>query len=236
MNRIIKILLLLMVALSLIAAYSLYVGPKIVNKESMHGNYTLLILTVDPSESRPGPGAVDMAFIAHVKNGTVSNMTPIYPSGMTHPTASPPPELVKNESKLYLHDTLWWNNTQYDAQLAQETVEYNTGIKTDGVVIVKPEAVDALIQAIGPVYVPGQGYVNISSMDFLREEQKNGMSRADAVESLASAIKNASYYKSKRSAAFNVIYDQYSKGNIIVIPPSLYNQLMSEETLTKIFS
>lgn len=236
MKRAVSISILLVAAFCMIAAFHLLVTPNVAQKDAMHGNYTLLVLTVDPSEIRPGPGAVDMAFVVGIKNGTISNVKPIYPSGMTHPTASPPPELAKNKSKLYLHDTCWWKDTTKDAKLAQETVEYNTSIKTDGVVIIKPEAVDAVIDAIGPIYVPGQGYVNSSSINFLREEQKEGMSRSDAVESLANAIKNASYYKSKRSMVFNVVRAQYSKGNIIVVPASLYNQLMSEETLNKIFS
>lgn len=236
MNRAVTISLLLVAALGLIAAFHLLVNPSVAQRDTLHGNYTVLVLTVDPSESRPGPGAVDMTLVAWIKNGTISNMTPIYPSGMAHPTASPPPELAKNESKLYLHDTCWWADTTKDAKLAQENVEYNTGIKTDGVVIIKPQAVDALIHAIGPIYVPGQGTVNSSSITFLRGEQKGGMSRSDAVESLAYAIKNASYYKSKRSLVFNVITNQYSKGNIIVVPKALYNQLMSEETLNKVFS
>ena len=235
-NRIIKISLLLVAALGVIASFHVFFNPTVAKGDTLHGNYTLLVLTVDPSEPRPGPGAVDMAFVVNVKNGTISHMTPIYPGNMTHPTASPPSEIAQNGSKLFLHDTMWWNDTDYDAKLAQETVQYNTGIKTDGVVIIKPAAVDALINAVGPIYVSGQGYVNISSIDFLREEQKEGMSRGEAVQSLADAIKNASYFKSKRSAVFNVVHDQCSKGNIIIVPASLYNDLMSEETLNKIFS
>ena len=68
------------------------------------------------------------------------------------------------------------------SKVAQEIVKYHTGMETDLVVIVTPEAIDAMIQAIGPVYVEGKGYVTGNSIEFLREEQdQDGMSRGSAV-------------------------------------------------------
>ncbi len=238
MSRKIAIILLVIIVLGLIAAILVYTYETKVKTGTMLGNHTVLILAADPSETRPGPGAVDMAFVVVVKNGTIANMTPIYPGALTHPNESAPTDIasMSGDDKLYLHDTLWWSDVNKDVKLAQETVEYNTNITTDSVVIVKPEAVDALINAIGPVYVPNQGYVNMTAIDFLREEQNNGnMTRGDAVESLAAAIKNASYSKAKRSKAFTAITDQYSKGNIIVIPPSLFYELLGDESLNWIF-
>jgi len=81
--------------------------------------------------------------------------------------------------------------------LAQEIFEYNTGVKTDLVVIITPEAVDAMLDAIRPAYVPGQGYISGNSIELLREEQKNGSSRGNAVESLMRSIAHTTNDRSK---------------------------------------
>ena len=41
------------------------------------GNYNVLLLCADPSEPRPGVGAVDMAFVVNVNHGKIVNMTPV---------------------------------------------------------------------------------------------------------------------------------------------------------------
>ena len=199
-------------------------------------NAKVLILLIDPSEGRPGPGAVDMAFNVNFTDGNITNLTPIYPGGMHHPTAAPP-DYVKqqNVSVLMLHDTCWWNNTTLDAQLAKETVEYNTGIKTDVVVMVKPAAVDAIINSIGGVYVNGQ-LVTGNTIEFVRDEQTNGnMSRGNAVETVGNAIKTSYRNESKRGVIRAAIIDQYQKGNIIVVPDSFVSQFLAAESLNKIF-
>lgn len=196
-------------------------------------NAEILVLCADPSEQRPGIGGVDMAFVVNLEDGNVKNLTPIYPGGMSHPTASAPAGIGINA--LMLHDTLWTNDTTYGAKLAQETVEHNTGIKTDVVVIVTPEAIDAVLQSIGGVNVPGQGLVQGNSLEFLREEQDNGgMSRGSAIESLATAIKSAAQDKSKRSAIMNTIIAQYNAGNIIVVPNDFAYRFITAEGLNKI--
>jgi len=199
-------------------------------------NAKILILCIDPSEGRPGPGAVDMAFNANLTDGNVTNITPIYPGGMHHPTAAPP-DYVKEQgvNVLMLHDTCWWNNTTMDAKLAQETVEYNTGIKTDVVVMVKPAAIDALLQSIGGVYVNGQNVTN-GTIEFVRDEQKGGnMSRGNAVETMAFAIKSAYKNESKRGIMRAAIIDQVSKGNIIVVPDDFVGKFLAADSLNKIF-
>ncbi len=231
--------LILLVVIGVVAVFHGYFGSYLIqNNIISSGNHTLLIMGADPTESRPGPGACDMAFIAQVNNSSITKVTPLYPGGMAHPTASPPPEAAaQGDTKLYLHDTLWWSNTTMDAQLAQQTVEYNTGIKTDGVIIIKTEALDAIVEAVGPVNVPGDGTVpSNDSLDFIRQEQQNGLTRGAAVEAVGNAIKTALHDKSKRDKLVQVISDQYSKGNIIVVPQSLYNQLFTEEIINKIFS
>lgn len=190
----------------------------------LKGDHKILLLCADPSEKRPGMGAVDMAFIISTHDGNVVNTTSVYPGYLTHPTASPPQYLKETQgvNKLYLHDSLWDANVEVGAKLAQEIVEYNKDLKTDIVVIVTPDAIDSMINAIGPIYIKGQGYVNGSSIDFLRNEQKEGMSRGNAVESMMSSIMNASKDKNKRSALLKTSAVEYTKGNIAVVPPDVF--------------
>lgn len=199
-------------------------------------NAKALVLCVDPSEGRPGPGAVDMAFVVDLKKGNVVNVTPVYPGGMTHPNASAP-DYVKTQGLyvLVLHDSCWWNNTSYDAKMAQEIVEYNTNISTDVVVIVKPDAIDAILQSVGGVYIEGQGYVDNNSIDFMRDEQKNNMSRGNAVESIAYAIRNASKDKTNKTNIMNAIIAQYQAGNIIVEPNDFAYRFITAEGLNQVF-
>lgn len=198
----------------------------------MKGEHKILLLTADPSEPRPGIGAVDMAFVFTIKNDKITQITPIYPGDMAHPTAIPP-DYLKNRGleKLYLHDTLWWEDAEFGAKLAQETVEHNTGIKTDIVVIVTPEAVDAIIEAVGPVYVPGVGYVHGSSIDFLREEQKGGLSRGDAVESLIGSITQTLNDRTKYLAFTKACVIEYGRGNIVVVPEDVFLQFVVSNRL-----
>jgi anionic cell wall polymer biosynthesis LytR-Cps2A-Psr (LCP) family protein len=218
MNREISIFLLIIIIFGLVITFSAYNYEKNENTRNKIENHTLLILAVDPSETRPGPGAVDTAMIVVVRNGTVANMININPGAVTHPNESAPTELAAmGDNKLYLHDTLWWSDIDKDFKLAQETVEYNTNITIDAVVIVKPEALDALINEIGPVHVPGQENVNISSKDFLQDDTSGNNTKSDAIESLANALKNAFNSEEKRSKAFDVLKDQYFKGNIIIL-------------------
>jgi len=184
-------------------------------------NAKVLVLCVDPSEGRPGPGAV----------------TPIYPGGMRHPTAEAP-DFVKTQGLyvLVLHDSLWYENTTYDAQLAQEIVEYNTGMKSDVVVMVKPEAIDAVIASIGGVDVEGQGHIQGGTLEFLRAEQsEGGMSRGNAIESVGNAIKSAAQDKDKRQTIMTTIIAQYNAGNIIVEPNDWAVRFMTAESLNKVF-
>jgi len=195
----------------------------------VRGNHEILLMTVDPSEKRPGMGAVDMAFKINLVNGSVQGYEPIYPGGMSHPTASPPKG--SGTSKLMLHDTLWGENTEEGVKLAQETIKYNTGISTEATVIITPAAVDAMLAAVGPVYVEGKGYVSGNSIEFLREEQKAGMNRAEAVESLIKPIYDSLNDKNKRNTLYTIAIEQYLKGNIVVLPKSLVTQFAIENGL-----
>ncbi|MDD3984515.1 MAG: DUF4012 domain-containing protein [Methanobacterium sp.] len=148
------LLIIILIMMAVIAAFVVYQYEQPEENNVMRGTHNILLLCADPSEQRPGIGGMDMAFAVQVVDGDVKNMTSIYPGGM-HPTAMEPVEISKG--RLMLHDTLWDADPEVGAKLAQETVEYNTGIKTDAVVIVTPTAIDAIIAAIGPIEVPGQG-------------------------------------------------------------------------------
>ena len=217
------LLIIILILIGLVAAFVIYQYEQPASTNMMKGNHTLLLLTVDPSEPRPGMGGVDMAFAVYTVDGDVKNLTPIYPGGMMHPTAMEP--TGAGTGRLMLHDTLWDANPAVGAKLAQETVVANTGIKTDGVVMVTPEAIDAMIAAVGPINVPGQGTVTGNSIQFLRAEQNSGrMSRGSAVESIMKPIMNATKDPSKYATLAQIAVDQYMKGNIAVVPSSLFTQ------------
>mgnify|MGYP005852874029 CR=1 FL=1 len=196
-----------------------------------NGEHKILVLSADPSEPRPGMGAVDMAFVFILKDGQLNNITSIYPHKMAHPTESAPLEVQKQGvMKMLLHDSLWYEDNERGARLAQEIVEYNTGIKTDMVVIFNLESIDAIVKNTGLLHIDGVGYVNGSTLDFLRDLQDNhGYTRGGAVKSLMSAISNStSNDKSKYLTLINTVSDQYNKGNIFVYPPSAFPELISQ--------
>lgn len=236
MRRLTSVLIIIVVILAMINGGLLYLYMDKNGPLQSTLNAKVLVLCVDPSEGRPGPGAVDMAFIVDLDDGNVKNVTPLYPGGLKHPTAAAPPEVqAQGLDVLVLHDSLWYADTNYDAKLAQEIVEYNKGIKTDVVVMVKPDAIDAILQSIGGVNVEGQGNVTSNTLEFVRNEQSSGgMSRGNAVEQLAYAIRNASSDPNKRPAMLNAMIAQYNAGNIIVVPNDFAYRFMTAEGLSKV--
>ncbi|MEG3224537.1 MAG: hypothetical protein BME94_03180 [Methanobacteriales archaeon Met13] len=233
-----KKLIALIILIILIASAGLFISHYYFQgQEKFEGNYNVLLLCADPSEPRPGIGAVDMAFVVKVNQGKVVNMTPVYPGGLAHPNLSPNSELRSyGAGKLYLHDSLWDSDPAKGSKIAQEIVEYHTSLKTDLVVIVTPESIDAIIQAIGPVYVEGQGYVTGNSIDFLRNEQnEDEMTRGNAVKSLMEGIKNASQEKNNRKVLTETVTAQYSQGNIIVIPSDVFLEFVTYEGINNLF-
>ncbi|HEX3012696.1 MAG TPA: DUF4012 domain-containing protein [Methanobacterium sp.] len=216
------IILLIFIAGVLFVAYEYQTTTT--EENVLKGDHNVLLLCADPSEKRPGIGAVDMAFIIHTYDGNIKNVTPVYPGHMAHPTASPPQYLKDSQgvNKLYLHDALWDANVETGTKLAQEIVQYNTGLKTDIVVVVTPDAIDAMIKAIGPIYVNGTD-VTGSSIAFVRNEQYNeNMTRGNAVESVMKPMMNAIKDKNKYSALLQVAAVQYAKGNIVVVPKDVF--------------
>lgn len=227
MSKKIIALIIILVLMGVAAGYVIYQNNAPGTTNVMKGDHTILLMTADPSEPRPGIGAVDMAFAIGVHDGDVTNLTPIYPGGMVSATAMEPAEANAGGGHLRLHDSLWGADTEADVKNSQEIVETNTGIKTDAVVIVTPEAVDALLNSIGPLNIPGYTNDTDASIDYIRsvsEGKNSNMTRGEASEVLMKPVLAAMKDPSKSGSLFQTAVQQYLKGNIIVIPKSLMTQ------------
>ncbi|KZX15326.1 hypothetical protein MBCUT_15670 [Methanobrevibacter cuticularis] len=202
------------------------------------GDKSILVLAVDESEPRPGMGAVDMAFMVELKDGSIANYTPIYPSGLRHPTQAEPAEAQAQGAgaKMLLHDSLWDTNTEQGMSYAKEIVEHNEGVKVDAVVAVNTEALDAIISSAGEIEVNGEA-VDLKAIDLVRENDElhgGTMSRGDAVMALASALSEAANNGANRDAMIQAALDQYSKGNIVMVPGGSFMGLMASKGIESI--
>ena len=225
MSKKIIFLLIILVLIVVVGAYAIYQYQQPASTNVMKGDHNILLLLADTDEKRPGIGAVDMAYAVHVVNGSIENLTPIYPGGMTSSTLMEP--AGAGTGKLKLNDALWSNDTTADAAAAQSIVQENTGIKTDAVVIVTPQAVDAMINSVGPIDVPGYGVVTNNSIDVIRnmtEEKNSTLSRGNATDLLMKPVLAAAKDPTKAPALFQAVVQQYLQGNIIVVPQDLMTQ------------
>jgi uncharacterized protein DUF4012 len=233
----------LIIAIMVVAAIGILAivwGTFLGGPDLAQGDKKILVLAVDESETRPGMGAVDMAFMIDMKNGSIANYTPIYPSGMRHPTQAEPSEAQAQGAgaKLLLHDSLWDTNTEQGMQYAKEIVESNTGLKSDAVVAVNTEALDAVISSAGPIKVNGQES-NISAIDLVRENDElhgGSLSRGEAVLALAKALSTAANNQTSRDTMIQAALDQYSKGNIVMTPQGSFVSLMASKGLGSLLS
>lgn len=206
-------------------------------KSSFQGSHNILALCVDPTEPREGVGAVDMAFIIQINDGHLGEVTPVYPGGLYDPSLTPPADL-RNEGvdQWYLHDSLWTSNLEEGTARAQQIVKYNTGKDSDIVVVITPDAIDAMLATVGPVYSNGQEVTN-DSLTFLRNDQdENGATRGDAIEGLADGIINATRGSGKKVELIGTITDQYGKGNIQVVPKDVFEKLVAYAGFSNILS
>lgn len=225
MRKKIIVLLIILALIGVSAAYVIYQYEQPASTNVMKGDHNVLVLLADTDEKRPGIGAVDMAYAIHMTNGDVKNVTPIYPGGMVSSTLMEP--AAAGTGKLKLNDALWYNDTTTDAADAQSIVQENTGIKTDAVVILTPEAVDTVIASVGPINVPGYGIVTNNSIDVIRnltEKQNSTISRGNATDLLMKPILAAAKDPIKAPGLFQSVLQQYLKGNIVVIPKDLMTQ------------
>jgi hypothetical protein len=220
------LLIIILVLIALIAAFAVYQYEQPASTNIMKGDHSILLLTADPTEQRPGIGAVDMAFVIGVRDGSVTNLTPLYPGGMRSAVVDEPAQA--GTGKMLLHDSLWNADTAADVKNSQEIVQTNTGIKTDAVVIVTPTAVDAILNAVGPINIPGYtGNGTNAAVEFIRnqtEEKNSTMSRGNATELLMKPVLAAAKDPTKSPALFQVVVQQYLAGNIVVIPKDLMTQ------------
>ncbi|MBE6511131.1 MAG: DUF4012 domain-containing protein [Methanobrevibacter millerae] len=223
---IIAILLVILIGLLTIIAGALIGGPDL-NNESKN----ILVLASDKGE-QPN-GAVDMAFMVHLENGSISNYTPIYPGGKAHPTQPAPGGL---SGKMLMHDCLW-NGARQGMEYAKEIVESTTGMKSDAVVIVYTDGIDAVINSVAPLEVDGQP-TNLSAEDIIRENDayngysgngnvQGNMSRGDAVMVLVKALAQAAQDPTKKNTMIQTALDQYSKGNILMTPEGSFTRLLA---------
>jgi hypothetical protein len=235
MRKKIILLLVVVVLLGIVAAFAIYEYEQPASTNIMMGDHNILLLTADPTEQRPGVGAVDMAFAIGVKDGSIANLTPIYPGGMRSATVDEPAQA--GTGKMLLHDSLWYADTTADVKNSQEIVQTNTGIKTDAVVIVTPTAVDAILNAVGPINVPGYTNGTNAAVEFIRnqtEEKNSTMSRGNATQLLMKPVLAAAKDPSKSPALFQAIFQQYLAGNIVVIPKDLMTQFAISKGLNSL--
>lgn len=223
---IIAILLVILIGLLAVIGGALLGGPDLTQESK-----DILVLASDKYE-QPN-GSVDMAFMVHLENGSLKNYTPIYPGGMTHPTKAAPGNIG---GKMYLHDCLW-DGVHEGVKNAQEIVEANTGMHSDAVVIVYDEGLDNVINTVRPLKVNGE-VTNLSAADIVRSNDAyNGypgsenvagtMSRGDAVMVLTKAIANAAKNPDKKATMIKAALNEYSKGNIIMIPEGSFTKLLA---------
>ena len=225
---IIAILIVILIGLLTIIAGALFVGPSLTEESK-----NVLVLASDKGE-QPN-GAVDMAFMIHLENGSIANYTPVYPGGMTHPSKPEPAETGVG-GNLLLHDSLWYG-VKEGMQYASEIVEYRTGMHADAVVIVYTDGIDAVIKSISPLKVDGVE-TNLSAEDIIRENDayngypgngnvQGNMSRGDAVMVLVKALAEAAKDPTKKNTMVQTALDQYSKGNIIMTPEGSFTRMLA---------
>ncbi len=230
------VLVILLIIIAAIAAMGInFYSNYQQGKSSFSGTHNILVLCTDPTEPRAGVGAVDMAFIIQLNNGKLGEVTPVYPGGLYDPSMNPPADLrSEGVDHWYLHDSLWTSSLEEGTQRAQQIVKYSTGTSTDIVVVVTPDAIDAVINAVGPVYSNGQE-VTSDSLSFLRNDQdENGATRGDAIEGLADGIINATRSSGKKVELIGVLTDQYAKGNIQIVPGDAFQKLISYAGISNI--
>ncbi|MCC7553063.1 MAG: DUF4012 domain-containing protein [Methanobacteriaceae archaeon] len=228
-------LLVILIGLIIVTAGLLFLSG---GGELSSGEKNILVCAIDEGEKRPGMGGCDMAFIVELNNGTLTNYTPIYPSGLTHPTAEEPQEAQEQGagSKLLLHDSFWYEDNKQSMKYAKEIVEYNTNESIDAVVAVNSEALDAILNAASPLEVNGQP-IEGSGIDFIRDEQdSDGLSRGDAVAQVAKAVSESAQDPNKRAKMIETALSQYSKGNIVMTPEGLFSELLASKGLESFFN
>lgn len=217
----------LLILLILFSGFFLYMYAKGVNLGT--GQANVIIFCVDPTEwnstSGSSVGGIDALVLLKTNNWQIESIEPLWPGHIYHPTAKPPKDLQAHLRKYnldpthyYLHDSYWEGDIQKGSKLATESLENNTKIKANFVVIINPEAVDSIIRAVGPVYVKGEGTVSGNSAEILRDQFRGqGKSRSESLGSLFNALKAKSMEPSNYPSIFLAILIELIKGNIKIV-------------------
>ena len=221
-------LVIVIIIIIFILTVGIIIFSNIGGKGSFRGKHNILVLCTDPTEQRQGVGAVDMAFMLELNKGKLSKTTPIYPGGMYDPSLTPPADLrSEGTNQWYLHDSLWTSDLNEGVKRAKQIIKYNTNLTTDITVVVNPDAIDAMINTVGPVYSNGQE-VTSDSLSFLRNNQdERGATRGDAIEGLVDGIIDATEKKGKKAELLATVLDQYGKGNILFVPKDAFQKLIA---------
>lgn len=225
MRKIFKIFLVVLLVLIGGATAFIY---EFQSSSKFNGSYNILLICVDPTENNgtEGMGACDMAYAINITGGKLVNMTPVYPGGKRSQIYTEPSEL--GSGMLLLHDSLYGVNTTEGAARAQEIVEYNTGITTDAVVMINPNAVDALLAAMGTIEVDDNTVTISDSIEYIRnmtEKENSTATRGESVESIMGPIINATQNNPFTYANLaKVALEQCNEGNIRVMPESLITE------------
>ncbi len=231
--------ILFMILLLLLAIVA---GQTIFNHEGTltKGEKTILLCAVDQTEPREGMGAIDMAYLVTLQDGSVKNFTPVYPHGMRHPTEPEPEDALdtgarNNAGNLLLHDALWYADKNQGIKFVKEIVEYNLSIKLDAIVLANVEAVDALVKAAGPLSINGTPVV-VDVLEFVREDQEDGASRGTSVMTVMQGMAIAAHEPDTRNQIMKMAIIQYNKGNIVVWPEEAFMQLLYTKGINAILN
>lgn len=238
MNRTKRLIITILIVV-LIGLGSIIGGVLFLSETSglVSGDKHVLVCAIDESESRPGMGACDMAFIVSLDNGTLKDYTAFYPGGITHPTAAEPEEYQKQGAgaKLLMHDAFYDSDNSKGLQYAREIVENSKGIKIDNVVAVNSAGLDAVLAAAGPIEINGSN-TTASAIDIIREEDWNqGVSRGEAVLDIVKAAANKAKDPNAKSAMINAAMDQFTKGNIIIDKEGDFAGLLASKGIESFF-
>lgn len=232
-KTVIFVLIVILLAGSVIA-YGAYQGEQPSSANIMKGDHNVFILLTN-DEQNPGTQVVDMAFSIKLVNGNIGNVTPIYPLGLRSTTLKEPSSY--GTGNLLLKDTFWNNDTtQDDADAdAQKIVQENTKIKTDAVVIIKYPAAKAFLDAISPVNIPGYGEVGSNNSEaflkYMTFDVPTSTLKAGETEVVLPPIYKAATSSSKQSALVEAGIQQYTEGNIIVIPQNIIPQIVISKAM-----
>lgn len=202
----------------------------IVSEDLTHENKTILVLASEKGEQQNG--AVDMAYLVRLEDGSLKNYTPVYPGGKKHPTVKSP-----RGGQLLMHDCLYYG-VDKGMVYAQEIVKANTGNDSDAVVLVYTEAVDAVLDAVRPIMIDGVES-NLTAVDIIRKNDAyNGykgskskvtgtMSRGGAVMVLVKALSKKAKDPETKKIMAQTALDQYNKGNIKMLPEGSFVRLLA---------